>query len=97
LLDPLAVSLAVAIIGLNGFVQIIKTYDPFFANVIIYFAPITHFVSFGAIRVIIKFANFNWWQNIGFKLMFFADSICYFVIGFYIMYSDKKVTDGANP
>jgi len=60
-------------------------------------APFTLFVMAGAIRVIIKHANFKNWQNLLFKMIIFADGMCYFGIGVYIMYFDFKPTKGMLP
>jgi hypothetical protein len=65
-------------------------------NTLRYLLPLALFVGLGTIRVIIKFANFSRWQNLGFKLFFFIGAICYFIIGFYIMYTDSKLTGGMN-
>ncbi len=93
----MAISIAVAIISWDGFIKTFKKYDLFFGNILAYQAPIALFIGTGAIRVIIKFAKFSRWHNIGFKMMFFANAMCSFMIGFSIMYTDKLLTNGLYP
>jgi len=60
-------------------------------------APLAAFSVAGSVRVIIKHANFSRWQNIMFKIVIFADGLCYFMIAVYIMYSDYKISSGMKP
>jgi hypothetical protein len=97
LLDSLTLASVAANIGLAGLVKPFSAADPLFAKTITYLVPITFFCMTGTIRVIIKNANFNKWQNIIFKIVILADGMCYFGIGYYIMYNNFAITDGMLP
>jgi hypothetical protein len=56
--------------------------------------PPTQFILTGTYRIIIKHANLKRWQNIIFKCVILLDGLCFFALGFYIMYSGYKPTKG---
>jgi hypothetical protein len=97
LIDSLALALIAANIGLSGVLSPLSKADPFFANVLSYFGPFASFFVTGTIRIVIKKVNFNRWQNIIFKIVILADALCYFVLGFFLMYTNHKKTHGMLP
>jgi len=92
--DPVALSYAVAIIGFMGSANSSESTNPFFARTLQITGPITQFILTGTYRVIMKHANFKRWQNIIFKLVIFLDGLCFFALGFYIMYFDYRPSEG---
>jgi hypothetical protein len=97
LLDSLTLALVVANIGLNGLVEPLAAADPLLANIFTYYVPIASFCMTGTVRIVIKNANFNRWQNITFKIVILADAMCYFGIGFYFMFYNFLITYGLLP
>jgi hypothetical protein len=97
LLDPIALALITAIIGLFGLTTSIAKTSPTFAKIVRILVPVVLFSLSGTIRVIIKWANFKRWQNIIFKLSLFLSGLCYFMIGFYIMYINYLPSKGMLP
>jgi hypothetical protein len=68
-----------------------------FAKIVRILVPITLFTLSGTVRVIIKWANFKKWQNIIFKVSLFISGLCYFMIGFYIMFINYLPSKGLSP
>jgi len=97
LLDTLSLSFIVNIIGLMGAIAILQDQFPFIANSFKYLGPICMFCNCGAYRIVIKHANFTRLQNIMFKVVNFANGMCYFGIGVYIMYFEHKLSKGMLP
>jgi hypothetical protein len=68
-----------------------------YARIVYVLVPIVFFTVAGTYRVIIKNGNFHKWQNVIFKFVIFADGLCCFMIGFYVMYFEFKLTKGMSP
>jgi hypothetical protein len=97
LLDSIALSLVAAFLGFFGLTSSITRSSPLYATLMRIFVPIGLFVLSGTVRVIIKWANFKRWQNITFKVCLFMSGMCYFMIGFQIMYFNYQPSKGMLP
>lgn len=87
LADGILLATLTSMVGFGGQALIASKGLPYDTMLLI-LVPALILIGAGNLRICFKKIRYTSWQIIGLKIALYADAICYFMIGVYIMYAN---------